>query len=119
MKRLSTALLALACTCFLGTANAGGNNWQYGTISDHTTTPSGLMLMFADATVPGNCLSAAQQNNSWMIIPEANKTMIAAMLLAIAMNNRTLTVYTANAPAPSGGIGPSGYCTLTQVDPAN
>jgi hypothetical protein len=108
VKHIFAAFIAIACTLFFNTANAQVNTYYAtGTLIDHTTNVNGLMIRL-DVGTPTNC-----SGNLWMIIPETNKTMMAAALLAIAMNNRAnMTVYTS-------GNGPTGYCNVTQLDPAN
>lgn len=95
--------------CLVGSTAVAGASWTGGILFDHTSVPGGLLIRF-DATVPmpDNCPGPA---GSWMIIPETKKTIIAVTLMAIAMNNREMAVYTM-------GPGVGGYCEITQVDPA-
>lgn len=67
-----------------------------------------MLIRFNPAVtpMPDNCTGAV-----WMFIPEANKTIIAVTLMAIASGNRNAMVYT------SGLV--SGFCMVTQVDPNN
>ena len=69
------------------------------------------MIRFNPAVTlpPDNCAGAPA---GWMLIPEASKAMIATTLLAIATNNRTVTVYTS-------GFDANGFCAVNQVDPPN
>lgn len=100
---------AAAAMYLVGSTTMAGPSWTGGIIFDHTSIPGGLLIRFdASVPMPDNCPFPA---SSWMIIPETKKTMIAVTLMAIAMNNREMTVYT-------GGVGVGGYCEIMQIDPA-
>jgi len=90
---------------------AGGamaaDTYQGGRIVNITTTTQGLMLML-DSGLPTVCTGTPY---GWMLIPEANKTMIAAALALWLSGTRDVTVYV-NAYAGSG------YCVINQLDPA-
>jgi hypothetical protein len=101
-----TAILLLA----MNARAYAGPSWQSGTISDHTSVLGGLLIRFdPGVALPDNC---ATSPSPWLFIAETNKAMMAVTLMAIAMNNRVMDVYTK-------GIGPSGYCEVVQVDPAH
>lgn len=87
-------------------AAGAADTYQTGTINNITSTPSGLMLML-DNGPPTNCNGTPY---GWMLIPEANKTMIATALMLWATGQRGVAVYT---NAYTG----NGFCTITQFDP--
>ena len=93
----------------LFTAPAGwaAENWLRGNISEVTTTARGLMIRL-DSGLPTNCTGTSM---GWMLIPEANKTMVSTTLLLWITGRRVIDVYTS---APSAG---DSYCSVTQVDP--
>jgi hypothetical protein len=93
---------------FIANHTHAGPYYQSGVIFDHTSIAAGLLIRFNPTltALPDNCVGT-----TLILIPEANKTMIATTLLAIAKENRTITVYT------SGVVG--GFCIATQLDPAN
>ncbi len=107
IRRLFHTIVFLCCVLSFNTAQAGPS-WQTGVLYDHTSVLGGLLIRFDPAVtpMPDNCAGA-----SWMFIPASAKVMISVTLLAIAMNNRAMTVYTS-------GI-TSGFCDVTQVDPVN
>ena len=60
-----------------------------------------------DSGIPGNCQGTPY---GWMLIKEANKTMISVTLTMWATGKRGATIYTA-------GIDSTGYCIINQLDP--
>jgi hypothetical protein len=104
-RRVSLALIAALGAMTLTTHAA--DTYLSGTMTNITSGTPGLMLML-DTGVPTNCAGSPY---GWMLIPEANKTMIATALMAWHSGNRVVTVYT-NA-APSGSL-----CIVNQFDPA-
>ena len=110
MRACQIACLS-ACLILISLSTWAGPHYQGGAIYDHTSNTLGLMIRFNPTVTlpPDNCAGAPA---GWMLIPEANKTMIATTLLANATGNRTVTVYTS-------GYDASGYCAVYQVDPAN
>lgn len=104
-----STFLALLLPFFISGPSYAGASWQTGVIFDHTSVEGALLIRFDPnlTPLPENCASVS---SNWMLIPDSRKSIMAVVLLAIAMNNRVMTVYTK-------GIGPSGYCEVTQVDP--
>lgn len=102
------ARAVLACGALLAApAGWAAENWQRGNISEVTTTARGLMIRL-DSGLPTNCTGTSL---GWMLIPEANKTMVSTTLLLWIMGRRTIDVYTSAASAGDS------YCSVTQVDP--
>lgn len=60
-----------------------------------------------DSGPPGNCASSPY---GWMLIKSEHKAMLALTLLMLATGKKSFVVYTA-------GIGSSGYCEVSQMDP--
>lgn len=81
--------------------------YQTGTITNITTLPEGVLLML-DAGPPTNCVGTPY---NWMLVPEANKSMVAVVFMMWTSGQRRVTVYSA---APYTG---NGFCKLGQVDP--
>jgi hypothetical protein len=107
-SRATTRNLAAA---LLLTVHAAGlqaaDTYQSGRIVNITTLPQGLLLML-DSGPPTSC---AGTSYGWMLIPETAKTMVATTLLLWFSGSREITVYV----GPYSG---SGYCNITQLDPA-
>ncbi len=101
--RCLVAALALTATSSTWSAES----YQTGTITNITTLPEGVLLML-DAGPPTNCIGTPY---NWMLVPEANKTMVAAVFMMWMSGQRRVTVYTAT---PYTG---NGFCKLGQVDP--
>ena len=80
-------------------------NWITGTIIDVTTTTEGLMIRL-DNGIPTDCTGTPL---GWMLIREANKTMVATTLMLWQSGNRQVTVYI-------GGF-QGNFCYVNQVDP--
>lgn len=78
-----------------------------GRITNVTSGAAGLLIML-DTGVPTNCTGASY---NWMVIPEANKTMIAVALITW-QNQGSATVYT-NTLDPNNG------CVINQFDPVS
>jgi hypothetical protein len=107
--RCSVFTLALTASMALfPVVGVAGDSYQGGTMSNITSTPDGLMIML-DSGVPTNCNGTPY---GYMLIPQANKTMIATALLTWVSGNRQVTVYTSWATPGNG------YCTINQFDPA-
>lgn len=102
VRRCAIALLLSMASTFA----AAGTSYQGGNISNTTTVPEGLLIML-DTGPPSNCAGTPY---GWMLIPEANKTMVAATLALWLTGKTNVTVYVSSY---SG----SGYCTINQVDP--
>jgi uncharacterized membrane protein YphA (DoxX/SURF4 family) len=102
------ARLVLASTLVSsGTQALAADTYQSGRINNITTTTQGLMLML-DTGMPTQCAGSPY---GWMLIPEANKTMVATALALWLSGVRDVTVYV---NAYSG----SGFCVINQLDPA-
>jgi len=82
-------------------------SYQTGTITNITTIPEGVLLML-DVGPPTNCTGTPY---NWMLVPEANKTMVAAVFMMWMSGQRRVTVYSA------GAYTGNGFCKLGQVDP--
>jgi hypothetical protein len=96
--------LALVSSLTIATAN-----YRTGWIFDHTSVEGALLIRF-DPNVTALPDICAGSGSTWMAIPESNKAIMAVTLMAIATNNRNVTVY-------AKGVGATGYCELVQVDP--
>ena len=105
-KSFATALLAVAS--LLSSVSAVAQNTS-GHITAIDATVNGLMLM-TDGPVPANCTGTPF---NWLLIPAANSPMVAlamGMFFTTGFNGEVVTLYTS-------GIGPEGFCTVTQVQP--
>lgn len=81
--------------------------WLRGTIVDVTATELGLMVRFENNAVPTSC---AGVGSGWMLIPEANKTMVAFAMSKWIAQQRSVDIYV------KGMV--NGYCVVEQVDSA-
>jgi len=97
------AILALTAASSIWAAES----YQTGTITNITTIPEGVLLML-DVGPPTNCTGTPY---NWMLVPEANKTMVAAVFMMWVSGQRRVTVYSA------GAYTGNGFCKLGQVDP--
>lgn len=91
VRRSFATVLKLTASAIWVLSNpaSAADTYQTGSIVNVTTTKEGLMVML-DSGLPTNC---AATSFGWMLIPEANKTMVAATL-ALWLTGRTLvTVY--------------------------
>lgn len=110
MKSTKRWIAELACSFVLSISlvQAAPNNIS-GTISGFTSVsvaagvPTPGILVRISGGLPDNCIGTAY---GWLLIPEANKAMMATALLAKA-TNKSVTVFT------SGLNG--GFCTVIQV----
>ena len=102
-------LVAATLLALVSSLSAATSNYRSGWIFDHTAVEGALLIRF-DPSVTALPDICAGSGSSWMAIPESNKALMAVTLMAIAMNNRNVTVY-------AKGIGATGYCELVQVDP--
>ena len=98
--------LALVIAALLPAICPAADTWQRGTINNITSTQQGLLIRL-DTGLPDNCAGTPY---GWMLIPEANKTLIATTLMLWAMGTRSVDIYTVG--RPNGG-----YCVIEQVDP--
>lgn len=106
--RLACAIaLGLTAISLIPKPAYAGPHYLWGTIINITTTSGGLMVMLGSG-VPDNCAGVGY---GWMLIPEANKTMIATALATWATGNKNVTVFT----NPLSG----GTCVINQFDPEN
>lgn len=103
MRRSVLAMLVSA-SLVIAIPAAAEDAYLYGQLTNITTVPAGLLVQLSTG-VPTNC---AGVGNGWMTIPEANKAMIAAALIAW-QNQGFATVYTN--PLSSG------VCVINQFDP--
>ncbi|WP_196158654.1 hypothetical protein [Reinekea sp. G2M2-21] len=76
-----------------------------GSITNITSITGGLLVRIGPNEVPQNCTSG----KVWMFIPQDQTAMVSLTLMAWTMG-KTVAVYT----APTN----TGYCLITQVDPA-
>jgi hypothetical protein len=103
--RRATATVPLLAAMLVSSTALAEATYVSGRITNVTSGPAGLLIML-DAGVPTNCAGASY---NWMVIPEANKTMIAVALITW-QNQGSATVYT-NALDPTNG------CVINQFDP--
>jgi len=109
MKLSRTLALAAALAAFTaGPAQASDPHPGYivGQITDITSTQAGLMIRMDDNRVPTNCGTSSY---GWMLVPQANSTMISVFLTYWAAGKKNFTIY-ADPVANS-------YCTVGQIDP--
>lgn len=107
--RLLALLLPLAVTGIAGPAAQASDpqpGYVSGQIKDITSTPQGLLIRTDDDRVPTLCGSGPV---GWMLVPQANATMISVFLTYWAAGKKRFTIYA----DPVAG----GYCTIGQVDP--
>lgn len=68
-----------------------------------------------EGTLPGVCVdrvaACPRGATARLYIPETHKAMVAVVLMALAVDNRVMTIYTK-------GLNASGYCEVMQVDPS-
>ncbi|HET9645740.1 MAG TPA: hypothetical protein VFP68_20830 [Burkholderiaceae bacterium] len=87
---------------------ASAADWYvHGTLSNITSTAEGLLVML-DSGTPTNCAGTPY---GWMLIKEANKTMVATALTMWLSGQRAVTIYTN--PFSSG----QSFCVVSQIDP--
>ena len=105
MKFKKLVLISIV-SLFPSIAFAGvGAGHAWGKITNITSITTGLLVHIGSGDVPQNCTSG----NTWMHISEDNKTMISLTITAWTLG-RDVVVYTSASN--------SGYCPITQVDPA-
>jgi hypothetical protein len=106
MKFAAFGIKAIACVSLAAFAVPSHAEEAYlaGNVVDVTSASNGLYVRLSTG-VPGNCTGVSY---GWMLIPEANKSMIAVALLTW-QNRGGATVYT----NPLSG----GNCTINQFDP--
>jgi hypothetical protein len=99
-------ILTILAALFPQIVSAGsGPGHVSGPITNITSFTGGLLLRIGSNEVPQNCTSG----HVWMRIHEENKSMIALTIASWTLG-RNVVVYTS--------AGNSGYCNITQVDPA-
>lgn len=98
---------ALLCACLLPRAHAA-EQWLAGNIVNVTSSSQGLMILL-DTGIPDNCQGTPY---NWMLIKQADKTMVAVAIALWIAGKPAVTVYTIP-PA-----GPGSFCTVNQLDPA-
>lgn len=86
-----------------------GSHWTSGYISNLSSTGVGLLIMLEGKALPDNCEGSPF---GWMKIKSENKTMISVALTVWTKGDKQVTVY-------SSGLDSTGYCVITQFDPAN
>jgi hypothetical protein len=109
-RRSSIRRIALAAFIFSlslsGTRSAlAADTYLYGTLTNVTVGSAGDLLIMLSTGVPTNCTGVPY---GWMMIPAANKTMIALAILTM-QGHGAATVYT----YPLSG----GQCVINQFDP--
>lgn len=102
---VALALVAFVASVAFGSASAADSH-QVGSITNVTATTDGLMVML-DNGPPTNCAATPY---GWMLIPEINKTMVAATLALWLVGRTRVTVYTSGTYA-------GGMCVINQIDP--
>jgi len=107
MHQLRKALAVVIASMGLAQSSAyAADSYLGGTMTNITSTPAGLMIML-DSGVPTNCTGTGY---GWMLIPEANKTMIATALTMWVTGQRGVVVYT-------NGYNGQSFCVINQFDP--
>lgn len=100
-------VLAVVATLLCVSANAEVfPTYASGNISNTSSVKGGLIVML-DVGVPTNCTGSPY---GWMLIPEANKAMMATALTMWITGKRAATVYT-------DGYTGNGFCVVNQIDP--
>jgi hypothetical protein len=106
--KLVLQLATAAALLGSGTSNAlAAAEYQSGRINNITTIAEGLMLTL-DSGLPTNCTGTPY---GWMLIPQANRVMVATVLALWLSGARDVTVYVNTYTGSS-------YCIVNQVDPA-
>lgn len=79
-----------------------------GTVTDITSYSGGLLIRVDGNKKPTGC----SQGSAWMVIKQADSTMIAVVLATYMANKRDAVVYV-NTQSTGN------YCEVTQYDPQN
>ena len=104
LRMLANSAFAVSAVLLSGNA-ACGDVYQTGNMTNLTATSDGLMIML-DAGPPTTCAATPY---GWMLIPEANKTLVATALAMWLSGKKAATIYS----APYSG----GWCILNQINP--
>lgn len=102
LKSLFSAVL-VACAAAGASPAFAAADWNRGNIIDFTTSTAGVMIRL-DVGQPTNCSAP----NGWMLIPEANRSMVALALTMWANSAAAVDVYV---------TWTGGYCVVNQLDP--
>lgn len=100
---LVPAVMAIACGIWTPAVHAAAE-WNRGTMIDMTSTAAGLMVKL-DTGLPTNCIGVSMYG--WMLIPEANRTMVAFAMSKWISLQRAVDLYV---------VVQGGACIVTQVD---
>ena len=84
------------------------SNHQNGSIENLTVSTSGIMIKLSSG-LPDNCEGTPY---GWLLVKQEHSALTSVVLAAWATGNSSATVYTA------GRENGSGFCLVTQFDPA-
>jgi len=102
MKKLIISVLFLV----LSSTASANTNYKRGTISNLTSTTSGIMIML-DTGLPTFCEGTPY---GWMFIKKEHTALISTVLAAWVSGKKTGTVYVFDRNG-------TGYCEINQFDP--
>jgi hypothetical protein len=81
----------IATAALVATASAGAaDTYLTGNLSEVTTVPEGLLIRL-DNGLPDHCAGTPY---NWMLVSEANKTVLAMTMMLWFTGGRLMTVYT-------------------------
>lgn len=83
-------------------------DYASGNLSNVSTLAEGIIVM-VDSGVPGNCAGTPY---GWLLVRKEHSTMTAMVMAMWMTGNKAVTIYTK-------GMGSSGFCEVTQVDPVS
>jgi len=104
MKKIIAVLFGLV----LSLSTYAGNGYQWGKITNLTAVTGGIMIML-DTGLPDNCAGSPY---GWMLIKQSNTAITSVVLATWVSGKKQGTIYT------SGRENGTGYCLVTQYDPA-
>lgn len=102
----------LICGALLAVLAAAGNAMAQsasaaGRITESVAVPEGLLLKFDNAAALSNC---SQVSLGWLLVPERNKSMVAAATMVGLLRADKLLTVTVSGAAAAGQ-----YCTVTRL----
>lgn len=101
-------MLLAAAIFVMSPAVFSAPSWTGGNILNLTSTSAGVMIIM-DSGAPDNC---AGTPHGWLLVRNQDKVMAAMVMAMWASERKAATVYT------SGIDRGTGFCVVTQVDPA-
>lgn len=93
---------------FVSSYVVAGPTYVSGAMSAITSIPQGLLVRIGNSVLPDNCSGSPY---GWMLLPEANKTMVSTALAMWVSGNRSATLYSAGIDSGTG------FCLLVQFAP--